>query len=75
MLYIFSDSGGRMALVDRAAAGTKTRGTFSVAGSGKSWAHPVVIDGRLFLRYNTNLYCYDVRARQADGVVGGPIRR
>ncbi len=26
-----------------------------------AWAHPVVCQGRLFLRYNDVLYCYDVR--------------
>lgn len=28
---------------------------------GKSWAHPVVIDGRLYLRHAQYLYCYDVK--------------
>ena len=63
MLYVFADSGGRISLVDPAAEGAKTKGAFRVEGTGKSWAHPVVIDGRLLLRYDTNLYCYDVKAR------------
>ena len=63
MLYVVSDSGGRVSLVDPAAEDTKTKGTFTVEGSGRSWAHPVVIDGRLLVRYDTNLYCYDVKAR------------
>ena len=28
---------------------------------GKSWAHPVVFGGRLYLRHAQYLYCYDVR--------------
>ena len=28
-----------------------------------SWAHPVVCDGRLYLRYDNNLYCFDVKGR------------
>ena len=28
---------------------------------GKSWAHPVVFDGRLYLRHAQYLYCYDVK--------------
>jgi outer membrane protein assembly factor BamB len=28
---------------------------------GKSWAHPVVLDGRLYLRHGRYLYCYDVK--------------
>jgi hypothetical protein len=30
---------------------------------GKSWAHPVVINGRLYLRHAQYLYCYDVKAQ------------
>ena len=63
MLYVVSDSGGRISLVDPAAKEARTKGTFSVAGSGKSWSHPVVIDGRLFIRYDTNLYCYNVKGK------------
>lgn len=28
---------------------------------GKSWAHPVVLDGRLYLRHAQYLYCYEVK--------------
>ncbi|MBI3946254.1 MAG: PQQ-like beta-propeller repeat protein [Armatimonadetes bacterium] len=27
------------------------------------WAHPVLLDGRLYLRYHETLWCYDVRGR------------
>ena len=30
--------------------------------TGKSWAHPVVLDGKLYLRHAQYLYCYDVKA-------------
>ena len=30
--------------------------------AGKSWAHPVVLGGRLYLRHAQYLYCYDVKA-------------
>jgi outer membrane protein assembly factor BamB len=62
MLYSFADSGGRISLVAPSAESANAAGTFKVAGQGSSWAHPVVIGGRLYLRYDTNLYCYDVRA-------------
>ncbi len=32
-------------------------------GEGPSWAYPVVCDGRLYLRHDNNLFCYDVRAQ------------
>lgn len=28
-----------------------------------AWAHPVLVRGRLYLRYHETLWCYDVRAR------------
>jgi outer membrane protein assembly factor BamB len=62
MLYVFAESGGQMTLVDPAAEEPRVRGTFKVEGTGRSWSHPVVVDGRLLLRYDTNLYCYDVKA-------------
>jgi hypothetical protein len=39
------------------------KGRLRVQGSGPSWAHPVVIGGRLYLRYDRNLYCFDVKAK------------
>jgi outer membrane protein assembly factor BamB len=63
MLYVFSASGGQISLVDPAAESPKTISSFRVEGSGQSWSYPVVINGRLLLRYDTNLYCYDVKAQ------------
>jgi outer membrane protein assembly factor BamB len=60
MLYVFADSGGQASLIDPAIQAERLKGTFSVRGTGSSWAHPVVIDGRLLLRYDTHLYCFDV---------------
>jgi len=28
-----------------------------------AWAHPILLDGRLYLRYHDSLWCYDVRGR------------
>jgi hypothetical protein len=39
------------------------KGTVSVPGMDQSWAHPVVYGGRLYLRYDNNLYCFDVKAK------------
>ena len=30
-------------------------------GEGMYWAHPVICDGKLYLRYSGFLYCYDVK--------------
>ena len=63
MLYTFSERGGRIGLVPATPRGFALAGEFKVEGSGKSWAHPVVAGGRLYLRYGDNLYAYDVKAR------------
>jgi outer membrane protein assembly factor BamB len=36
---------------------------FEIPGSGKrpSWSHPVVADGKLYLREGDNILCYDLR--------------
>jgi outer membrane protein assembly factor BamB len=41
------------------------RGRFTLPheAEGKSWAHPVVIGGRLYLRHAEHLYCYDIKAK------------
>jgi outer membrane protein assembly factor BamB len=63
MLYLFSESNGQGALATCSPEGLQIKGRVKVEGSGPSWAHPVVIGGRLYLRYDTNLYCFDVKAK------------
>lgn len=63
MLYLFGENGGRAALATCSPQGLEVRGEVQVQGSGPSWAHPVVVGGRLYLRYDTNLYCFDVKAK------------
>jgi outer membrane protein assembly factor BamB len=62
MLYLFSENSGEVGLAPCSPDRLELTGRFRVAGEGPSWAHPVVIGGRLYLRYDTNLYCYNVRA-------------
>jgi outer membrane protein assembly factor BamB len=64
MLYLFGERGGRAALATCSPDSMEIKGTMSVQGTGTSWAHPVVIGGRLYLRYADNLYCFDVKARK-----------
>ena len=63
MLYLFGERGGKAALATCSPEGLVVKGNVTVEGSGPSWAHPVVIGGRLYLRYADNLYCFDVRAK------------
>ncbi|MBN1816118.1 MAG: PQQ-binding-like beta-propeller repeat protein [Sedimentisphaerales bacterium] len=61
MLYLFGESNGRAALATCNPQSCDITGELRVDGSGPSWAHPVVAGGRLYLRYDDNLYCFDVR--------------
>lgn len=64
LLYSFADQGGRLTLIDPdSQGGSRVKGSLQVVGSGNSWSHPVVVNGRLYLRYDTNLYCFDVKAK------------
>jgi outer membrane protein assembly factor BamB len=62
MLYLFGEKDGEAALATCSPTGLEIKGRVKVDGKKASWAHPVVIGGRLYLRYDTNLYCFDVKA-------------
>jgi outer membrane protein assembly factor BamB len=59
----FSD--GTLALVKADPAGYEEVSSFKVPGSGDrpSWAHAVILDGRLYLREGDAILCYDIRAK------------
>jgi len=53
---------GTMALIKASPQGYELKGSFPIAiRHGESWPHPVVADGRLYLRDQQELVCYDVR--------------
>ena len=63
-LYLHGENGD-VALVDASPAGYQERGRFTPAekpelGQAKAWAHPVVANGRLYLRQANVLWSYDV---------------
>ena len=39
----------------------ETVGSFRFADGKDVWAHPVICNGRLYLRFDGTLYCYDIR--------------
>jgi len=63
MFYLFGEKGGKGALAACTPQGIEIRGQVQVDGEGPSWAHPVVVGGRLYLRYHAHLYCFDVTAK------------
>lgn len=61
MLYLFSEKEGLTGLATCSPEGLQLKGQVKVKGNGPSWAHPAVVGGRLYLRYDTNLYCFEVK--------------
>ena len=62
-LYALSEDGA-MLLLEPTDSKFEIRGRFRVPNTrGRdAWAHPVILDGRLYLRYHDTLYCHDVRS-------------
>ena len=62
-LYLFSER-GTVGLAEANPAGYKEHGRFQLkTGSSPTWSHPVVANGKLFLRDQDTIYAYDVRAK------------
>jgi outer membrane protein assembly factor BamB len=62
-LYLFSER-GVAALVEANPTVYREHGRFALeTGSLPTWTHPVVANGRLFLRDQDTVYAYDVRSR------------
>lgn len=63
-LYIhFAD--GTMVLATASPKGYKEVGSFKVPGSGDrpSWSHPVILDGKLYLREQDFVLCFDISGK------------
>jgi hypothetical protein len=74
MFYLQSESDGdtdaEIALIEATPTGWKEHSRFSLSpqtkirkDQGRIWTHPVVAGGRLYLRDQDLVYCYDVKAR------------
>ncbi len=61
-LYALSVDGW-MFLLEPTSARFEVRGRFRLANARDrdAWAHPVIYDGGLYLRYHDTLHCYDIR--------------
>ena len=67
-LYLHGED-GQAALVEATLDGYHEKGRFSTAGQAtnrkqmeKSWAYPVLANGKLYLREHATLWCYDVKS-------------
>src|SRR5687767_5627075 len=62
-LYAFSE-GGVVGLVEATPEGYREKGRFKIQQESlPTWAHPVVVGGRLYLRDQDTIYAYDVRQK------------
>jgi outer membrane protein assembly factor BamB len=57
------DERGSMKMIRASEKGFELLGSFNVpkGGEGMYWAHPVVCDGRLYIRHSDKLYAYSLR--------------
>jgi len=62
LFYCLSQE-GNMALVKANASAMHIVSQFQLTSSRRKdvWTHPVILDGRLYLRYHEELICYDIR--------------
>lgn len=58
----FRYENGVMALIEATPKSYELKGSFKIGiNNGRSWAHPVISNGRLYLRDQDELICYDIR--------------
>jgi outer membrane protein assembly factor BamB len=58
----FRYQNGVMKLFDASPEGFKEEGSFKIPGARKpSWSHPVILNGKLYLREQDTLLCYNLR--------------
>ena len=67
-LYLYGENTGEVALVEASPEGWVEKGRFRLpetsalkATSGKNWTHPVIADGKLYLRDQERLFCYQIK--------------
>ncbi len=68
--YCVGESDGTVALIDASPGGWNEHGRFKLAPQttirkkdGRIWTHPVIANGRLYLRDQDLVYCYDVKGK------------
>jgi len=67
-LYCYSEGNGTVVLIDATPKGWQEHCRFKIprqseiGQSGRVWTHPVVANGRLYLRDQDLIFCYDIRS-------------
>ena len=67
--YLVDERRGEVVLIEASTDGWKERGRFTLSPQterrkpdGRVWVHPVISNGRLYLRDQEYVYCFDVKA-------------
>ena len=67
-LYCQGEGDGRLILIDASPTGWKTHGEFTISPQtkkrnpkGRIWTHPVICDGKLYLRDQEYILCYNIK--------------
>ena len=61
MLYIYEEKTGHVGLVKPNPEKMELISEFKVEGTGQHWPHPVISDGKLFIRHSEVLMVYDIQ--------------
>ena len=68
--YHVEENGGAVLLIEAGPKGNSVKGKFKLSPQtkrrkpdGRIWVHPVIANGKLYLRDQEIIYCYDVTAR------------
>ena len=70
MLYCLEEKSGAVVLIEASPTGWKEHGRFTLdpqttqrKKDGRIWTHPVVANGKLYLRDQELIFCFDVKAK------------
>jgi len=64
MLYGYGERGGGVGLIKINPTGYEMVSSFKITkGTNEHWGHPVISDGRLYMRHGNALMCYDIKAK------------
>jgi outer membrane protein assembly factor BamB len=70
MLYCLDEGSGTVALIEASPKGWKEHGSFTPlpqsqirASRGGIWTHPTISNGKLYLRDQDLIYCYDIKSQ------------
>ncbi len=64
MLYCYEEKSGNLGLVKASPDGFEVVSSIKIEqGKGQHWAHPVISDGRLYIRHGNALMVYDIKAK------------